>query len=279
MNTVSSLHFHSQGPAALSGSGPQGIIACMICLATYAPSRGYQHLAQAPGVVSESAFMSMCHFCFRCRRPACPMCWDEVNGICGSCVQETQLTFRTEPPSLAGVVLPPNPLPKTQIGREQRGMPPFVCVQPGRFQKPDAAPISASHAIAAIPSFDTEPVQSAVQQEHTPKQQAPIIQRQERPGVWEIATKPVPHLAAVAESRDVEEEDEPESEPVGAIARIGQMIERTLTFVVLIILITIVVLVVAALISLQANSIITTILNVDIRAEIAYLLQLIQQLH
>src|ERR1700726_349331 len=71
-------------------------IACSICDAGYIPSPTYPNLMQAPPRVIEAAFMSMCHFCFRCRRPACPACWDAVHGVCGACVQETHLHIRVD---------------------------------------------------------------------------------------------------------------------------------------------------------------------------------------
>ena len=75
------------------------------------------------------------------------------------------------------------------------------------------------------------------------------------------------------------QEDEQEDEPRSWIARLAEGIERVLTIIVLIILIVIALLVVVSLISIQANTIIANTLNIDIRAEIAYLLLLIQQRH
>lgn len=237
MSTVSFSHPQSslQGPAALSGPG--GVIACMICLAAYVPSRGYQQLTTAPNVVIESAFMSMCRFCFRCRRPACPSCWDEVNGICGACVAETHLLFRAEPPALTGVMIPPAQATqqKIQAISTVRGMPPFVCVQPGRFHKSDSAPI------ATAPSMSAHDEQESYE--------------------------------------GYEEYGEQESTPASRFVRLLLVVERVLTYVMFIILIGIALLIVAALVSLPANTIIANSLNIDIRAEIAYLLQLIHQLH
>src|SRR6266487_1962329 len=63
-------------------------VTCTLCGAGYVPSPAHEDLKYAPEVVLESVLMRMCHFCFRCRRAACPECWDEVHGVCGSCVQE-----------------------------------------------------------------------------------------------------------------------------------------------------------------------------------------------
>src|SRR5712691_6656122 len=62
-----------------------GQIVCIICDALFAPSPREQPTS---AIALESAFLSVCHFCFRCRRPACPQCWDHVHAICGACVKE-----------------------------------------------------------------------------------------------------------------------------------------------------------------------------------------------
>ncbi len=283
MSTVSLPHSRSQSQGSAALSGPGGMIACMICLAAYAPSRGYPQLANAPTVVIESAFMSMCRFCFRCRRPACPSCWDEVNGVCGACVEETHLSFRAEPPSLAGVVLPPAQAAqqKALAVPAQRVIAPFVCVQLGRFHKPDSAPMAVAPMISAH-GVAAATAKTAIVQGHHPKQQT--VQQQETHQVWEIATRPASHRVAVAEHREADAEDEQDYEgqealPASRLVRAAEVVERVLTIVVLIILIAIALLIVAALVSFQANTIIANSLNIDIRAEIAYLLQLIQQLH
>ncbi len=71
-------------------------VSCIICQAAYAPARQRGDLMKASPLALESAFMSMCHFCFRCRRPSCPECWDYIHGLCGACTQEGQLPFRTD---------------------------------------------------------------------------------------------------------------------------------------------------------------------------------------
>lgn len=266
VSTISLPHSPSQGSATLAV--PRGRIACMICLAAYTPSRGYQHLLQAPTVVVESAFMSMCHFCFRCRRPACPMCWDEVNGICGVCVQETQLSFRAEPQMLAGVLVPPQPRQKVQAVCEQKGALPFVCVQAGRFQQVGIAlaPISASLATPAA-----EPGQ----QERAPALVTQVSQQRVTDDIWDMTA----WSSRQENGQDTLQEDEQGSQPTSLLVRAVQLVERVLTMLVLFILIGIVLLVVVSLVSLPANTLIANTLNIDIRAEIAYLLQLIQQLH
>lgn len=110
---------------------------CAICKAAYAPSHRHAPLLQTASL--ESAFLSMCHFCFRCRRPACPDCWDEVHGICGACVQEVHLPFRTSLAPLGSTSSVP--LRTVQSARVYPALSPLVCVCPGCFQMAVSLPI------------------------------------------------------------------------------------------------------------------------------------------
>jgi hypothetical protein len=82
-------------------------ITCTICDAVYAPSPQQVPFLQYTRGALEATFMGMCHFCFRCRHAACPQCWDEVHGVCGSCVQEAGLPFRAGAIPLDGLMFPP----------------------------------------------------------------------------------------------------------------------------------------------------------------------------
>src|SRR5438874_8731235 len=106
------------------------VVFCEICHAGYAPT--HEDLKHAPPVVLESALMGMCHFCFRCRRAACPACWDEIHGVCGSCTQEAHLPFRSEVRQLEGTMLPP--IRQVHEIQKKPVSPLLVCVRPGRFQ-------------------------------------------------------------------------------------------------------------------------------------------------
>jgi hypothetical protein len=109
------------------------MVECQTCQAVYAPAEAYRYLSQAPQVALESALMSMCHFCFRCRRPACPQCWDTVHGVCGECSQEANLPFRAQAAPLRGVLFPI--ARQAQLRRKQRDVIRLICIIPGRFQK------------------------------------------------------------------------------------------------------------------------------------------------
>src|SRR5690349_7647959 len=82
-------------------------IACSICEAVYAPAPQQTLFLQYEQGALEATFMGICHFCFRCRRAACPQCWDEMHGVCGACVQEAGLPFRETATPLDGLVFPP----------------------------------------------------------------------------------------------------------------------------------------------------------------------------
>ena len=121
-------------------------VTCKICDACYSPAPARADLLQVGPDALEAAFMSMCHFCFRCRRPACPGCWDEVHRVCAECVQEAHLAFRADVPPLQGTVFPA-PITASCIGQAAIGSdtaiaPLLICVRPGRFQhgSPPAVP-------------------------------------------------------------------------------------------------------------------------------------------
>ncbi len=243
--TMPSIHNSNSSVQPSSAHSNNKTIACTICSAQYAPTQAHTYLLQAPRLALESAFMSMCHFCFRCRRPACPLCWDDVHGLCGSCVQDVHLPFRQEAEPLplnSTLLIPASARPQQQHNSSF----PLVCIQPGRFQA-DASSVEYMMDIskpteAAPLSPDVHPQQEV---HKTPTQDALPMKGQERKNVVSIARR----------------------------------IERIMTFVLGLILFIIAVLIVAASFSAQANEVIIHVLHVDIRMEIEYLLQLIQQLH
>lgn len=222
-----------------------GTIACPICSALYAPVAAHAYLLQSPPLALESAFMSMCHFCFRCRRPACPRCWDDVHGLCGSCVENVHLPFRQkgEPLPLNSILLiPSSPSPQQRHATTF----PLVCVQPGRFQ---------ADSTQAEPEPMPEPINDI----------APTPDVQQQSVVHETPVQDVV-VPPVAQERK-------------NIAALGWRVERVMTLVLGLILFVIAVLIVVASFSEQANTAIASVLHVDIRMEIEYLLQLIQQFH
>jgi hypothetical protein len=137
-----SRHLVSTHPSSSSGLATEGTIACAICQAVYAPSRFHAHLLQTPSIALESAFMSMCHFCYRCRRASCPNCWDHIHNVCAQCTQETHLPFRTTTPPLEGIPSLPQHINSSM---QQHSVPSsLVRVQPGRFQSTPTAFVESS---------------------------------------------------------------------------------------------------------------------------------------
>jgi hypothetical protein len=230
-------------------------ISCTICEAVYAPSLEYTYFLNAPSMALESALMSMCHFCFRCRRPACPACWDDVHGVCGSCVQEAHLSFRTAPEPLSGLLFPPRQILPVRE-QEHRAPSPLTCIRPGRFQQTDTIDEISTRPTQEIPATTTGKSSAKLSRE---AQAARDPQQAESPSedtdIAELETRP------------------------GRRTRIARGIERALTIALLLILLIVITLIVAASLSVRANTLIADTLHIDIRAEIAYLLRLIEQLH
>ncbi len=137
----------------------QGVTSCPICHAFYGPAQGQEYLLKAPALAVEAAFMSMCHFCFRCRRPSCPQCWDAVHGLCGACVHEVGLIFRIESAPLPGTLPLPSRQAQTQQSQRKLATPlSLVYIQAGQLEQPPIATPTA--VIAQRPaSRSTEPVQ------------------------------------------------------------------------------------------------------------------------
>ncbi len=240
----------------LTGDNAQHIITCNICKASYASSQAQQEPAQAFPRALELAFMSACHYCFRCRRPACPQCWDGVHGVCGACVEEAHLPFRTEVDPLAGLAFPPPQRTETSQQAEVPSM--LVCVKPGRFQ---AEPKQLNFV-------STDPI-NAMTVEPTNTQLKVTSAKLKIPPTPEQST-------FILSSTSLEDDDEEPGKPHRGVIR---FIERQLTILVMLTLIIIIGLIVLAEFSQAANSQIAHLLHIDIRREIAYLLSLIHQIH
>jgi len=123
---------------------------------------------------------------------------------------------------------------------------PLVCIQPGRFQA-DATSVENMNVSEAIAEVSLTPDARQQQEIHKTPTQDDV-------------------LPTDGQDRQI-------------VANIAQRVERMLTLVLGIILFIIAILIVAASFSEQANLVIVHVLHIDIRMEIEYLLQLIQQLH
>lgn len=253
-------------------------IICPICDAVYAPALAQVPFLQTSPGMLESAFMSMCHFCFRCRRPACPQCWDHVHGVCGSCVRETQLSFRAQAAPLDGLLF--QPLQRQEHHQQEVAAALLVCVKSGRFMQTDEqvqtvplepARTSEDHIPAHLSAFHTETETENAQHNIPPT-----------PSTAEIARHMTEKMAAAqtkeaGEEKAKDEDEELELRPRVSV-RLLRTIERVLTIIALVLLLAILALVIVAQVSETANTLIFHVLHVDIRAEVAYLVHLIQQL-
>lgn len=255
-------------------------VTCVICEAVYMPSQAYEYLSLTSSVALESALMSMSHFCFRCRRPACPQCWDEIHGVCGACVQDAHLPFRRASAPLKGALFAA--APQTQ-GQSKHKRAPLVCVRHGRFQRPTTS--SRKPATAAVRKRRSAPLPGPqavrkVPQATTgrPTRELPPLPQDD---IAEVDTHPVQRedIAEVdtnpAHSEDIIELD---TRPT-ARRSIWRRVERTLTVCLSLLLSLLLAIILLALFFPAVNTLIASTLHIDIQAEIAYLLQLITHLH
>ncbi len=123
------------------------------------PSRNMPICIASTADALEAAFQSVCHVCFRCHRSACPQCWDNVHRVCGACVQEAGLKFRTEAAPLAGLLFPP--VRQIYSANKEMSAAPFVCIQPGRFAV-DLAQSTDTETPEIRPSLDADAASEAV---------------------------------------------------------------------------------------------------------------------
>ncbi|MBA2677128.1 MAG: hypothetical protein H0U76_01830 [Ktedonobacteraceae bacterium] len=296
-DTMSTHHSESESASTRSGNS----VTCRICKAVYAPAKVYEYLLQAPRVALESAFMSMCHFCFRCRRPACPGCWDYVHGVCGECTLEAHLPFRSPGTPLRGVLFPP--VRQTQLRPKRASQTRLICIQPGKFQ--NRAPLDAAETML-IETIATEHPSSRQAQGSTtkvtplppvsplPKPQSitppaginidEIVTKPERQNsvdIDEIATKPerssdISEIATKPEPHSRTPIDEIVTRP-GRRRSTRRQVARVLASVLLALLLFVLALIVLAAVFQDVNALILQLIHVDIRVEIAYILLLIKQ--
>jgi len=250
-------------PAQFPLAATASTITCTICSAGYIPSPHSEDLLQATPLALESAFMSICHFCFRCRRPACLMCWDAVHRVCGACVQEAGLPFRAQVAPLAGTLFPPiAPARLAQSIHNNQQATPFICIRPGLFHIAVPPPTSISTAETAempVPDSSKHASQEKQQDQNTSREQkAPQIQ--EPP-----ASQPLPQANTPAKVR---------TRPK-FLKTIGSIV----TTLAVITLLAIAVIIPWAEYSSTVNSLVKQLLHIDIRSEIAYLLHMIHQIH
>jgi len=255
-------------------------VTCVICEAVYTPAQAYEYLPLTSAIALESALMSMSHFCFRCRRPACPQCWDEIHGVCGACVQEAHLPFRRAASPLKGALFAA--APQTQ-GQSQHKRAPLVCVRHGRFQRPaTSARKSAAVPVRkrrSVPLPGPQPTRKVPQATTgRPTRELPPLPQDD---IAEVDTHPTQREdIAEVDTHPAQHEDIIELDTRPTFHRsIWRRVERTLTVCVALLLSLLLVIILLALVFPAVNTLIASTLHIDIQAEIAYLLQLITHLH
>jgi len=241
-------------------------VTCAICEAVYAPSPPQLPFLQNAQGALEATFMSMCHFCFRCRRAACPQCWDGLHGVCGACVQEAKLPFRAEAAPLDGLAFPPrSQQPPTQ---QQQAASLFVPVRRGRFHPETQASTDAQ----TRSEIDTDPaaqpviVQTVTTDTLTPESNSPAA-------LATPAKTPLPEPEVLKDGR--KKEKTPRAAKAG---KRTSRLELVFTWIALLILLLLVVVIALAEYIPAVNTLIARVVHIDIHAEIAYLVHIVQQL-
>ncbi|GCE20038.1 hypothetical protein [Dictyobacter kobayashii] len=230
---------------------------------------------------------------------------------------EANLPFRAQTAPLRGVLFATTR--QAQLRRKHATPVRLVCVQPGRFQGiapidtaetrpmqnaniarliPQADPSSTSttraqglteHAAAQqIERLPTRPPQTRSATFHPEKRPTytqsqiqthipPNSQTKTTPAIDEIDTRPPRARTTINLDTSTTQEQAAYNGRKGK--HIGSTLESLITVLLLIILLVIVAVIIVALFSNTANTAIDRFVHIDVRAELAYLWQLIKQLH
>ncbi|HEY1350819.1 MAG TPA: hypothetical protein VGF67_14445, partial [Ktedonobacteraceae bacterium] len=164
---------------------------CPICRAVYIPS-WQQEKEKTSLALLESSFLSICHFCFRCQRPACPQCWNPIHCVCTSCSEEAQLPFRSPVPSLEGLIFScPTEISSTQTSRS------FTCLRNGSFHLTAAAPcMEIPQGRQGVFPAPVTPKGLSAQDTESPHRDPPQMQEVTKRGREELADEPVSYAAS-----------------------------------------------------------------------------------
>lgn len=239
-------------------------VTCAICDAVYAPSPQQVPFLQYTQGALEAAFMSVCHFCFRCRRAACPQCWDDVHGVCGSCVQEARLPFRTAATPLDDLTFPPISQQTSHQSQQQQVASLFAPIRNGRF----------SMKTPARPDIVTDPtVQPVVAQTTTPHN--PVRESEQNNTPVAVAAA-IPTKTPIPEAlKDTRKQEK--APRVATKAKKASRLELVFTWIVLVIVLLLVVVIALAEFIPAVNTLVAHVTHIDIHAEIAYLVHIVQQ--
>jgi len=244
-------------------------VSCALCDAVYAPSPQQEPFLQYTQRSLEATFMSMCHFCFRCRRAACPQCWDDVHGVCGACVQEAGLPFRVEASPLDGLAFPPTAQTSSPLQpQQQQSASLFAVVRSGRFSIGTHARTDQTR-----PDLDTGlVVQPVVTQAITPDN--PV--RESEQNETTVAIPPKTPLLEVEDLKDTRKQEK--MSRITTKAKKASRLELALTWVMLVIVLVLVGVIALAEFIPAVNTLVMRVTHIDIHTEIAYLVRIVQQL-
>jgi hypothetical protein len=241
-------------------------VTCAICDAVYAPSPQQVPFLQYTQGALEAAFMSVCHFCFRCRRAACPQCWDDVHGVCGACVLDARLPFRTAATPLDDLTFPPASQQSAPLlSQQQQVASLFAPIRNGRF----------SMKTPARPDIVTDPTyQPIVAQAITPDTPVRESEQNNTP-VAVAAAIPIKTLIPEVPQDTRKKEKKPR---IATEAKKTSRMELVFTWIVLVIVLVLVVVIALAEFIPAVNTLVAHGTHIDIHAEIAYLVHIVQQL-
>jgi hypothetical protein len=123
------------------------VVSCLVCQAVYIPSSQQQGNAQSSFILLETAFLRVCHFCFRCQRPACPQCWNQTYNLCAACSKAARCVFRSPLTSFEGLIFSPPLFPQVV----QMANVSFICLRNGCFYTSEPFPSETRPAEPVIP--------------------------------------------------------------------------------------------------------------------------------
>ncbi len=244
-------------------------VTCAICDAVYAPSPQQLPFLQYTQGALEATFMSMCHFCFRCRRAACPQCWDDVHGVCGACVQDARLPFRTAATPLDDLTFPPASQQSSHQSQQQQVASLFAPIRNGRFSMKTAA--------RPEPDIVTDPVvQPVVAQAITPNNPVRESEQNDTPAALAVAVA-IPTKTPLPEASKGTRKQKKKPR-IATEAKKTSRLELVFTWIVLVIVLVLVVVIALAEFIPAVNTLVAHVTHIDIHAEIAYLVSIVQQL-
>lgn len=248
-------------PEAETGVETGPTVTCAICDAVYAPSPQQVPFLQYKQGELEATFMGMCHFCFRCRRAACPQCWDDVHGVCGACVQDAHLPFRTSATPLDNLTFPPTSQQSAHHSQQQQAASLFVPIRNGRF----------SMKTPAQPVIVTDPaVPPIVSQAIIPD--TPVRTNEQNDTPVALPAK----ISLPEASKDTRKLEK--TPPIPKKAKQASRLELVFTWFTLVIVLVLVVVIALAEFIPAVNTLVAHVTHIDIHAEIAYLVHIVQQL-